>query len=310
MKSQTQSRKTSKGFTLAELLVAMAITVVLVTITVSLTATALDTWRGARNEVRASRQAKALLDSLSRDLESLVVRQGGNNAEWLRVISEQDDIGPEGEPAANATRLVFFTSAPDRYNGNVGDSNDDKGGDVSLVGYQLEYGDPIFGETENVNASTFVLYRDLVDPDVTFQRYLGAEDLDEAYRRDSGGGGARGTAEDYLCENIYEMTITFVIEYLENDELTTVRLPVMSTSLAGSSLRDFAITGTGIKTNSSSNSPFASGRIISVDLSATVLSDTGLRTLKNTTFPTAERKSRFLAQNSYQYTKSVRIPQP
>ncbi|MDB4620218.1 prepilin-type N-terminal cleavage/methylation domain-containing protein, partial [Akkermansiaceae bacterium] len=53
-----------KGFTLAELLVAMAITVVLVSLTVVITGSALDAWRGARNEIRAARQAKIMLDAL------------------------------------------------------------------------------------------------------------------------------------------------------------------------------------------------------------------------------------------------------
>ena len=80
-----------KGFTLAELLVAMGITAIILTLLVSVTGVALDGWRISRNKVRASRQAKAALDQLSRDFESMVVRSG-NEFEWLFAESEADEV--------------------------------------------------------------------------------------------------------------------------------------------------------------------------------------------------------------------------
>ena len=68
----------ARGFTLAELMVAMAITVILMTLLVSVTAVALDGWRVSRNKVRASRQAKATLEQMRRDFEAMVVRTGTN----------------------------------------------------------------------------------------------------------------------------------------------------------------------------------------------------------------------------------------
>ena len=50
------SPKRAKGFTLIELMVAMAITTVIVTVLVSITGVALDTWQRGRAEIRASRQ--------------------------------------------------------------------------------------------------------------------------------------------------------------------------------------------------------------------------------------------------------------
>jgi len=287
-------------------LVAMAITVVLVSITVSLTAVALDTWRGARNEVRAARQGKMMLDSLGRDLEAVIIRRGGD-AEWLSVIADKDDVGPEGEPSPNSSSLVFFTAAPDRYNGNVGDATDDKGGNVSLVSYQLAYGDPIFGDQENINSTTFVLYRDLIDPDTTFDRYLGSEDLESAFSQRRRAGYERSDA--YVCENIYEMTIVFVIEYEDpTDGLTTVRVPVMGTARGGEAAQRFTVNGEGIEKDSRDTVEYSSGRIVAVDLSITVLSDTGMRIIKNSPFKNEQKKAEFLAKNSYQYTKSIRVP--
>ncbi|MDP4722403.1 MAG: type II secretion system GspH family protein, partial [Akkermansiaceae bacterium] len=79
---KTPSPKARRGFTLIELLVAMAITTLIVTVLVSITSLALDTWNRSRSEIRASRQAKAMVDSMASDFESMVSRRG-NNFEWL-----------------------------------------------------------------------------------------------------------------------------------------------------------------------------------------------------------------------------------
>jgi uncharacterized protein (TIGR02599 family) len=73
---------TRRGFTLMELMVAMAITTIIVTVLVSITSIALDTWNRSRSELRASRQAKGMIDSMARDFEALVTRRGNTN-EWL-----------------------------------------------------------------------------------------------------------------------------------------------------------------------------------------------------------------------------------
>lgn len=92
------SPKRAKGFTLIELMVAMAITTVIVTVLVSITGIAIDTWQRGRAEIRASRQAKSMLDTMAKDFESLVSRRG-NNFEWLYE---------GGEPAARALRQHEF----------------------------------------------------------------------------------------------------------------------------------------------------------------------------------------------------------
>ena len=108
------------GFTLAELLVAMGITAILLTLLVTVTSVALDGWRVSRNRVRAARQARAALDQFSRDFESMVSRQG-NNFQWLHVESDPDSVGPASNPSPNASKIIFFTAATDRYNGNISD---------------------------------------------------------------------------------------------------------------------------------------------------------------------------------------------
>ena len=86
MKTQGNLRGKNSGFTLMELMVAMAITTIIVTVLVSITSIALETWNRSRAELRASRQAKSMIDTLARDFESLVTRRGNNN-EWLSAVA-------------------------------------------------------------------------------------------------------------------------------------------------------------------------------------------------------------------------------
>ncbi|MGC6427374.1 MAG: PulJ/GspJ family protein [Akkermansiaceae bacterium] len=296
--------KHHSGFTLAELLVAMAITVVLISLVVAITGTALDTWRGARNEVRASRQAKIMLDALGRDLESFVVR-ANNDSEWLYASTSQEKIGPEGQPSPNAATLVFLTAASDRYGGNIGDSTEDKGGDISTVGYQLKFEDPVFADQDE-RYSKFVLYRNLIDPDRTFQGVIGRDDLEQAYQ---GYAGAGSDPANFMCENIYEFSVVFVVRYLDQSgEDQIVRVPVIDSG-ALNAAQKFVIAGDEIEVDDS-KPVFGDGAVISVDISVTVLSDTGMRQIRNRTFSDDDAKAKFLAENSYPFSKSVIIPQP
>ena len=167
-----------RGFTLMELMVAMAITTIIVTVLVSITSIAMDTWNRSRSELRAARQAKAMVDSMARDFESLVTRRGNTN-EWLSAMSSKTLPGIKLK-STNAAELIFFSASTDRYDGEIGINNKkDKGGDVSCIAYRLEYKDPI---DQNGNLfTTFVLNRLLVNPDNTFKDLLGKPDLTAAF---------------------------------------------------------------------------------------------------------------------------------
>ncbi len=305
-----------KGFTLAELLVAMTITIVLVSLTVVITGSAIDAWRGARTEIRAAGQAKIMLNSLGRDLESMVYRQGNNNSQWLIASSRDLDIGPDGESSPNAARITFFTAASDRYNGNAGsrekiqgevavDRGADKGGDVSAVSYQLDFADPVWGD-ESEKYSTFVLYRKLLDPDETYAGVTGTTDLEQTF--DTRGG--QNELADLMCENVYEFTVTFVVAYRDSTgNNKTVKVPVMSTSAGKDVVKSFAINGTGLAPNENTKSEYVGGRISAVELSITVLSDEGIAILKKSPFKSKIDKAKFIEAKGFRYTRSVSIPQ-
>ncbi|NNC88694.1 MAG: prepilin-type N-terminal cleavage/methylation domain-containing protein [Akkermansiaceae bacterium] len=306
-----------RGFTLAELIVAMGITAILLSLLVTVTSVAVDGWRVSRNKVRASRQAQAALQQLTRDLESMVVR-AGNNFEWLHVSVEDSPPGPENNAdlrSPNSSKIIFFTAATDRYDGEINTAKD-KGGDVSCVGYRLFYKDPITNSTDE-DLAVFVLYRDLVNPDVTFQNLLATEDLPGAFEL---GEAAVGISENFICENIYEMSVVFQVQYTERRNqggteklvIQQVRVPVLSTS-ATEAVKEFSIRGNGIEvvTEGAGSEPpvYAKGRVTAVDVSISVLSDAGLGTLRRASMD-AETRAKFLAKNTYRYTKSIMVPQP
>lgn len=308
------------GFTLVELLVSMAVTMIIVTVLVSVTSMAMDTWNRSRSELRASRQAKAMVDTMARDFEGLVTRSG-NNFEWLSAtVDSSDDVGE----SSNASKLIFFTASTDRYNGEVGtDNNDnpDHGGDVSCVGYKLAWKDPI-GEESGKKFKTFVLNRLLVSPktgkvknnpepgafemlgsvnlETTFDAFN--DNLKEEEKLDS--------QTNYVCENIFQFTVTFYVQVMEmnatvNPPVTVIRNVQVT---LGQDTTKFQIFGNGNITDYTGD--FASlvpkGKITAVGISLSVLSDAGISQLRDV--PTKAENAEWLAKNSNQYSKVIQLP--
>jgi type II secretory pathway pseudopilin PulG len=289
-----------RGFTLVELIVAMAITIIIVGVLVSVTSIATDTWNRSRSELRASRQAKSMVDAMVRDFEALVIRSGNAN-EWLSAITETDLPGSAGMSSANASKLIFFTSATDRYDGQIG-TTDDLGGDVSCVAYELDYKDPLV--VGGKDFETFVLNRLLVDPKETFDKLLGEEDLTTAL--DSSTVKIENPV-NFVCENIYQFTVTFHVEVTDTTKTPAVASNVPVT--LGKDTKEFRIFGNKIETDytGTSASLVPSGRVKAVDFSITVLSDMGIDQLRRRTF-SGTQQTEFLAKHSYQYSKLVQLP--
>lgn len=307
---KARPNKSTSGFTLIELLVAMAITTIIITILVSVTAMSLDTWNRSRSEVRAARQGKAMVDTMARDLESLVTRKG-NNFEWLYAKSNPSSDGPKGNSSPNAIDLIFFSAATDRYNGQIG-KPEDLGGDVSTIGYQLVYKDPIDSSATD-DFKTFVLYRKLVDPKETFEKNLGQTTLDGKVDFGSSGTTAVSAKENFICENVYQFTITLHLNYTEG---TTAKTARVSIGQGANSAKNLSIKGTGITDNSGAEitgiagitgAQIKSSQLTAVEVSLTVLTDFGLQQLRRRSF-TPDAKATFISQNSYEYSKVVQVP--
>lgn len=295
-----------------ELMVAMAITTIIVTILVGITSVSIDAWQRSRSEVRASRQAKAMVDSMARDFESMVVRRG-NSFGWFYGKTDQNLPGPtsgKGMASTNAAELVLFTAATDRYDGKINTSSD-KGGDVSCVSYQLAYQDPMTGKSSNYD--TFALYRQIVNPDVTFQNLLGQADLETAFSQYM----TKTTEmENFVCENVFQFTVTFHVEISKapassNGAMVKTMVPiVLSSGSASNQAQSLKIKGTGLEAagfGGATADELRGGRIKAVEISLTVLTDAGLNQFRARNF-TESQKAEFLAKNSYQYTKLVEVP--
>jgi prepilin-type N-terminal cleavage/methylation domain-containing protein len=299
------------GFTLMELMVAMAITTIIVTVLVSITAIATDTWNRSRSELRAARQAKALVDVMARDYESLVSRRGNAN-EWLSAISSASTVGNGKAESANSSDILFFSGAMDRYDGDIGIQGKDSGGDVSGVAYRLFFKDPI--DSNGTAYETFVFHRLLVNPDVAFKDLLGKEDLTAAFNTVPAYAGM-DKGDNFICENIYQFTVTFHVEtnHMTGATSSLVTVPVtVGKSAGGAVTRSFKLKGTGIDTSAVPSGVTAdelkAGRISAVEVSLTVLSDHGMNQLRSRNFPSDIEKAKFLAKNSYNYSKRIQVP--
>lgn len=318
MKHTSQS-KIRAGFTLIELMVAMAITVVLLGILVYLTGVSMDTYRDSRNEVRASRQAKEALETISKDLESMISRRDGSANEWLYAGKETStDMGPANKEITNTSHLIFFTGATDRYNGEAGNPDEDGGGDVSAVSYRLVFKDQI---SNNDDYAVFSLYRHLINPGKwapahtpasgempdtinTFDTLLAKPDLKVAYdpikKYDL-------AAANFLVENIYEFTVTFLVEYTSGTPGVTKIERVTLRQNGSSNYTEFRVKGNKIEaTGGAHAADIVNGRIVGAEVSITVLSDRGLTLAKKSGLPREE----LIKKHGYHYTKTITTPRP
>ena len=331
MKTQHPTRL--RGFTLMELMVAMAITTIIVTVLVSITSIALDTWNRSRSELRASRMGKMMVDYMARDLESLVTRRGNSN-EWLSAIvdPELSKIGSAGLKSTNASRLIFFTAPTDRYDGNAGISTSgkggDKGGDVCCVAYTLEWKRPV-----QVGASKFrtiVLNRKLVDPLPTFgegkpgeanyKPLLGVtsftNSLDSVFIGYYDLGKISNPA-NYTSENIYQFSITFQVQVTDSSGTTPI-VRTVPMVMGSNGIKSFRVLGTGIVAKDSLGNDYSgpyfdlvpSGRVTAAMISLTVLSDLAVDQIQEgkREFKDDKAKAEFLAKNSYNFSKLVQLP--
>ena len=206
--------------------------------------------------------------------------------------------------------VIFFTSATDRYDGKIGTA-DDKGGDVSCVGYQLDYRDPI--SLTGDDFQTFVLNRLLVNPDDTFEKLLGKPDLTAAFSTYST---QLSQPKNFVCENVYQFSITFKVEVTTTPAsgttpATIVNVPVtIGKTSSGQTANSFKINGKGIEAPVTGGivtaEQLASGRITAMEVSVTVISDFGIDQMKRRPF-TSTQHAEFLAKNSFQYSKLVQI---
>ncbi len=335
-----------RGFTLVELLAAMAITTLLVLIIVALTMKGVEFWRTAIVDIRATAKAREALNTMVADLESIQLR-AGNNFEWLVAERDRDiqtasagamKMGPEGMEFVNASRLIFFTTALDRNpailsNQSLQSANEDNlarketAGDINCVGYKLEYRDMILNVPADEYSSGFpvyALFRNLVSSYRTKEDLLGSTDLYRSYARFI-------TNEtkpfSFLVENILEMTLVFEVDYRtrggqakageQGNQLAyheVENIPIVAAGARGSNMySQVSIFGDRIKITKQGSDvqQMAYGNIVGLSISLTVVSDEGMAIVDEV------RKGRpapdmadFIKRYTKQFCQRVSIPRP
>ena len=300
----------------------MTITTIIVGVLVTITGSAVDTWNRSRAELRAARQAKAMVEVMATDFEAWVT---GNDrgSEWLAAEFE---ITAGGNP--NAATLVFFTAATDRYDGEVGvdpyqedsETKGDLDGDVSCVGYRLQWKDPIGGGSPD-ELGTFVLNRLLVDPKPAFDNLLGrASDTVTLASVFANQYGTEITADrNFLCENIYQFTVTFHIEAYNQRPSGPPRLYTVPVSVGNEQgmTELFRLRGEGLEIEGANSlqavadtdltsEELQTGRLSAVEISISVMSDSAINLLRR------ERgladDADWVAKNTFNYSKLIQLP--
>ena len=300
-------KKKQKGFTLIELLVSMAITITILGVLIGVTRVAIDAWQTSQDKARTSRIAKEVIDTVSRDLEGIVVRTG-NDAEWLSIKTAStagDQLGPDSggvKSIKNPLEFNFYSAVTDRYNGQINEDGVDLGGDVSLIRLTVVHQDQV---VENGDFPVFAIYRERIDPKEAYDDHLGKNDI-------TGGKASTEIHEraNYLAENVYDFNITFTFEFTKDNG--AMEYEKVSISATGSdttlSMKDNKVLKNGSELESKSGAK--NGRLSRADITVLVLTDAGMDSLSRRPMSSDADLAKFLNEYSYTFSKSVVLPRP
>ncbi len=318
-----------RGFTLVELMTAMAITAVLVLVIGQLTQQSIDLWKAVREDVAAASSSRIALQTMAHDLESFQLRAGGNKFQWLAAWADDDVQGvPQGLKVPRSARCVFFACAPDR-NPSVSSSralrgnyraarahNMDTQGDVNAISYRLMYRDQVLNLPGSSTGEAdiyplFSLYRTVIPPRESYERLLGKEDLSMAY-----GAFTQEEEKNFLCENVLEMTLIFTVQYVDGEadaesgraDYKTISVPVIASNKSQKG-KKVAVYGDRIMVG---GEILENARLISADISITTLTEEGVALVEQVRKGRrrAPKPAEFFNKYTRSHSRSVALPQP
>lgn len=326
MKAFRSIRFIRRGFTLIELITAMAITSILVLVIMQLTNQGIDLWNNVREEVSTTTRARAAMQAMSHDLESFQMRAGDNDYQWMFAkAGEKAEGTPKGLEVPRSAQVVFFACAPDRnpsvsssssLRGNYREArahNQDTQGDVSAIGYRLMYRDQILdmaaseGDDKGVYP-LFSLYRQVVPPRKSFEQLLGNTNLEGGYASFE-----QDDEKNFLCENIVEMNLSFTIRYANEAadaekgrvSYQTVTVPVIASN---NRHRKVAVYGDRIEID---GQKYENARVTSATISLTVLTEEGVGVVEQIRKGRRYIKSAdFFAKYTRSFSRMVALPTP
>jgi hypothetical protein len=169
--------KSRTGFTVVELLVAVAITTVIASVMLTVTGGTLNLWRRAQDNFTSETEAQLIFDYLTRDLQGALLRSDGHT--WLACNAFDSTLANHGwivtspmKPAV--TQYVPGGSTPNIAEARFGRSGiwlrmiTTTGGLPTAVGYQVVRRSLTGASTVDPDSIRYSLYRVAVTSDATF----------------------------------------------------------------------------------------------------------------------------------------------
>ena len=318
-----------RGFTLVELITAMAITSILVFVIMSLTNQGIGLWKMIREDTSSSASARLALQTIAQDLESFQVRPAAKNYQWMYAEIDKSMSGvPHGLSIPRSARCIFFSCPADRNpavssNSSLRSSyrttragSPDGQGDVSAISYRLHFRDHILNlPGRNGDTSIFPLfslYRQVVSPRDTYDYMLGRDDLRAAYAQFE-----RDEDKNFLCENIVELSLILNIEYASENSsggadiprFEVVSVPLLSSSASHSGAQKFQLFGNRAEVQ---GLRMDNAHIVSAQVSLTVLTEEGVALVEQVRLGQrrAPKLEEFFSKYTRSYARSVNLPIP
>ena len=122
--------------------------------------------------------------------------------------------------------------------------------------------------------------------------------------------------ENFVCENIYQFTLTYQVEVTQPQGNTTVTVPVRVTLGETGAAKELTLRGNGLEMPDVSvgslkpavtSEELLAGRLTGVEIGITVLSDAAVIRLAQEGLSDKVRE-KILAQESFQYSRVIELP--
>jgi len=290
-----QNTLLARGFTLVELLVSMTITIIIIGLLVFVTRAAFDTLSEGTGDISSYQKGEQVLEQLATDLETMVYRSGNDYA-WLIANSNHAtaQAGTTNALSGFSTDLSFFSVVQDRYNGAVTANN----GDVACIRYGMQFIDPIGGGDQRM-----VMYRQVIDPNVTFNSFLGLDETGLTNALDNNN--ALFNAVNVLSDNIRELSVSFTLESSTTPAGGGAPVSVIhrvdAINDGSADAGNLVLLGNGIEHGGALD---PNARIVSIDINAQILSEEALGYLNLRNVPLEK-----VAQGIKRFSKTIYVAQ-
>ena len=284
--------KLRSAFTLIEIMVATVVMVVLTGLVIQITSEVLKVWNRSSGKLTANAEARIVMDLLTQDLEAAVFRN--NNMTWLE--SEQVPLDdPFGSGSSfKTTELKLFSPAQDRPTGP---------GDICGISYLLKYSDPITGK-ELGTERTFILYRNIIDPEATFKNLLGEDNQESLDNPQWSDDSTIDEGRNYLASNIVDFRVDF---YVEDDGITDTDTLVASYGTDSEPFKTIYGGDNATVGPQSSGDDALKKQLAYAEITLVIISDEALQVIQNNSRAQTgyETDKAYISANSEVYTRRV-----